>query len=223
MRSFWIGCAALLALAVMTADAGGQGISLTLRGGAGLPLGQFAESPSGPGEADILQGARTGFGYGLDVALLLNRMVGLYAGLDRMAFECEEQACGRDNRYTFSGLTGGVMLTPFQARGLVPWIRGGVTFHELSGSYQAQGGIGDLTSDRAPGYEVGAGVAIPILGILAVTPQVRYLGQSPRARIEGIQYPGGDEVDTNAGYLTFDLGFGFHTPMGGGGWRMQRR
>ncbi len=218
MRGKTIVLALVFCSAATTASA--QGFSLNLRGGMGLPVGAFAESPSGQSQPELLTGAKAGFGYGLDAALFLNRMVGLYAGFDQVAFDCDEQACGQNNNYTVSGVTAGLKLTPFRMVGMLPYLQGGVTFHELKGSYRS-GSVQDLTSDRAPGFEVGAGVAIPLLNILAFSPQVRYVGQSPRAKIRGIEYQ--QEAERTVGYFTVDLGLDFNS-LSGGGWRsMQQR
>jgi hypothetical protein len=184
-----------------------QGLSLSLRGGGGLALGDFASAPASEGNA--LAGAKNGFGLGLDAALSFTRSIGLYAGFDRIAFACEDTACGRDGEYNLSGFTAGLQLTPVRVASLTPWVRGGVTFNQLRGTYGAAGN--KLSSDRAPGYEVGAGIHVPVLGVLALSPQVRYVGQSPRVRIPGVDAP---EAATEIGYFTFDLGLSVQAPFG---------
>jgi hypothetical protein len=159
-----------------------QGLSVSLRGGGGLPVGEFAKAATSD-EGAMIAGAKNGFGYGLDATLSFTRSIGVYAGFDQVAFTCEDAACGRDGEYTMGGFTAGLQLAPLQVAGITPWVRGGVTFNELRGTYGNDGNR--VSSDRAPGYEVGAGINVPLLGVLSSPPRCGTSGRAPRSRCRG--------------------------------------
>jgi hypothetical protein len=190
-----------LGLALCTQAAHAQGLSVSMRGGGALPLGAFAEAQHTPDA--YLSGAERGFGMGLDVGLSLGRSVQLVAGFDRVRFDCRTEQCAEDGRYTLGGASAAVKLSPFRTRMLAPWIKGGVTFRELQG--ELGGGAGRrLTTDRAPGYELGLGADIPLIAGVALSPQARYVGQSFKYRIPGIESPA--PTEQGVGVLSFDLG-----------------
>src|ERR1700754_1827610 len=58
-----------------------QNLSIALRGTGSFPTGDFAQTQttSASGNTAILEGAKSGFGYGLDVGLGIGP-IGLYAG-----------------------------------------------------------------------------------------------------------------------------------------------
>jgi hypothetical protein len=186
-------------------------LSISLRGGAGIPTGSFASEGSG----EAIQGAKAGFGYGLDAALGFTRFLALYAGFDHVAFDCRTGACGTDGEYTVSGVTAGVRLSPFRSGMVSPWLRGGVTFHELKGEYGEGASHPGLATDRAPGYEIGAGVNIPLFGVAVLAPQVRYIGQNLKYHIPGVDAPVPDGSQ-GVNYFKADLGFGLLFPFAGG-------
>lgn len=187
-----------------------QSFSIGLRGTGGLPIGAFAESSS-PNTAAALDGAKSGFGYGLDVGVALG-MLGLYAGFDRINFDCETGSCSSDGKYKLQGAAVGVKLSPASAGRLHPFVKGGVTFNSLEGTYGA-GSSPALTTDRAPGYEIGVGANMSLGGLLYFTPQLRYVGQNLKAKIPGVSAPATKSDAIN--YVTFDLGLSFATPFGG--------
>ncbi len=175
-----------LALLAGAAGARAQGFSFGLRGGGGIPLGDFASTSASQSTTNqaLLTGAKTGFGYGLDAGLSMG-FIGLYAGFDHVQFNCNDPQCGSQGQYTLGGVSGGVRIT-FLQRGMIrPWAKGGVTLADLKGSY-GSGQNGNLTTDRAPGYEIAGGFDVPLLGLLALSPQVRYVGQNAK----GIKIPG---------------------------------
>jgi hypothetical protein len=190
-------------------DAAAQ-LSIAVRGTGGLPMSQFAEAAAAGEDEVMIAGAEQGFGMGLDASLSLGRALGLYAGFDRVRFGCVEASCGEDGEYRLSGFAAGVQVNPWR-RGLVqPWVRGGLTFGELDGTYGSQGR--QLSSERSPGYSIGAGFHLPILGMLSLSPQVRYVGQHARVSVPGIDAP---RADRNVGYLSVDLGLAISSPFGG--------
>lgn len=197
----------LIASALLSASAQAQWVSLGVRGSGSMPTGSFAEE--GSSNAAVIEGAKTGFGYGLDVAAGLG-MFGVYGGFDHIAFDCESASCTSDGEYGLTGASVGLKLSRSAGSVLHPFVKGGVTFNKLKGSYGSSSG--GLTSDRAPGYEVGVGADISLLGLLSLAPQVRYVGQNLKANIPGVTAPNPDGQGVN--YLTFDLGLAVTTPFG---------
>lgn len=200
--------AAVLAVAVAS-TAHAQYLSIGLRGTGSFPTGSFSEAQTS-GNTALIAGAKSGFGYGLDVGLGLG-MVGIYAGFDHINFDCETTTCQTDGKYTLQGVTAGVKLQPQTSSLIRPFVKGGVTFNDLQGGYGGQSS-NVLTADKAPGYEVGAGFDLGFLGIVSVTPQVRYIGQNLKAKIPGVSAPAATGQGVN--YFTFDLGLSIHTPFG---------
>lgn len=202
--------AALLVGAVSTARA--QYFSVGLRGTGSYPTGSFSQQSTNPNDA-MIEGAKSGFGYGLDVGLGMG-MFGLYAGFDHVKFDCATATCKTDGKYTLQGVTAGVKIAPQTSSLFRPFVKGGITFNDLQGGY---GGSSSnvLTTDKAPGYEVGAGLDVSLLGMLSATPQLRYVGQNLKAKVPGVSAPLATGQGVN--YFTFDLGLSFHTPFASGG------
>ena len=191
--------------------ASAQYISIGIRGTGSVPTGAFAGDESAASSA-MIEGAKNGFGYGLEVGAGIGA-IGAYAGFDHIKFDCETTTCRTDGKYTLQGATVGVKLAVPGMPRFRPYVKGGVTFNDLQGGY---GGSSSnvLTTDRTPGYEVGIGFDYTIAGIIALTPQVRYVGQNLKAKIPGVTSPT-TETNTGVNYFTFDVGFSLHTPFGG--------
>lgn len=202
-----------LALGFST-TAAAQTFSIGLRGSGGFPIGSFAEQPTdatgGSANSALIQGAKAGFGYGLDVGFNVG-MLGLYAGFDAMNFDCDLPSCTTDAQYQLRGASVGVKLMPQMLSRLRPFVKAGVTFNSLEGSY---GGTtaNNLSTDRPPGFEIGAGASYSLGSLLSLTPQVRYVGQKLNAKIPGVTVDSQEADGVN--YLTFGLGLSFSTPFG---------
>jgi hypothetical protein len=186
-----------------------QSVSLGLRGSGSFPTGAFSESQTTASNVAI-EGAKSGFGYGLDVGLSLGPL-GIYAAFDHVKFDCETATCKTDGKYTLQGVTAGVKVSPGSISLLRPFVRGGITFNDLQGGYGGQSSNA-LTTDKAPGYEVGVGADVSFLGIVSITPQARYIGQNLKAKIPGVNTPAVTGQAVN--YFSFDLGLSVHTPFG---------
>jgi opacity protein-like surface antigen len=201
-------------LALLSASLPAQSISLGLRGSGSFPTGSFAQTEATAGSNDVvIQGAKSGFGYGLDLGLGLGP-IGIYAGFDHVKFDCQTETCQQDGKYTLQGVTAGVKLGLPVASRFRPFVRGGVTFQDLKGGY-GESSSNALTTDRTPGYEVGIGLDYSLLGILSLTPQARYIGQKFKPKIPGVVTPA-EATSQGANYYTFDLGLSVHTPFAGG-------
>ena len=190
-----------------------QSFSLGLRGTGSFPTGTFSETAASSASANaaVIQGAKSGFGYGLDVGLSLP-LIGIYAGFDHVQFDCETTTCQNNGKYTLQGVTAGVKLSPMGGSMIRPFVKGGVTFNDLAGGYGASAS-NTLTTDKAPGYEVGVGADVSLLGIVSLTPQARYIGQNLKAKIPGVTVTT-TQTGTAVNYFSFDLGLSVHTPFG---------
>ena len=201
--------AVALALVITAPMASAQSISLGLRGTGSVPTGAFADNSSTTNSA-LIAGAKTGFGYGLDVGLGLGP-IGVYAGFDHINFDCETTTCKTDGKYTLQGVTVGARLNLPGVDLFHPFVKGGVTFNNLKGGY---GGSSSnrIETDQAPGYEVGAGGDISLLGLVSLSPQVRYVGQNLKAKVPGVNVTT-TAASTGVNYFGFDLGLSVHTPF----------
>lgn len=203
-RMFSITLSAALALPLSA-----QSISIGLRGTGSIPTGAFAEDQATGNDA-LIAGAKNGFGYGLDLGLALGP-IGLYAGFDKIKFDCETATCQSTGKYTMTGGTVGAKLSLPLASRFRPYLKGGVTFNDLEGSYGSSTSPNGLTTERTPGYEIGLGADYTLLGIFSITPQARYIGQNLKAKIPGVTTPT-TASETGVNFFAFDLGFSIHTP-----------
>ncbi len=189
-----------------------QAISIGLRGTGSFPTGSFSQtSGTAPSSDAAIEGAKSGFGYGLDAGVGVGP-IGVYASFDHIKFDCETATCQADGKYTLSGVTGGVKVYLPHFSIARPYVKGGVTFNDLQGGYGGQSSNA-LTTDHAPGYEVGGGLDVSFLGIFSFCPQVRYVGQNLKAKIPGV-IVNQAATGTAVNYFTFDAGMSVHTPFG---------
>jgi hypothetical protein len=197
------------ALLLAASPLAAQSISIGLRGTGSIPTGSFAETgSSSTTNAAVIDGAKNGFGYGLDAGIGLGP-IGIYVGFDHIKFDCETTTCQSDGKYTLEGATAGVKLSLPSKSIVRPFVKGGVTFHDLEGGYGGSQS-NSLSTEKTPGYEIGLGADINLLGIFSFTPQARYVGQQLKAKIPGVNTPAADGTGVN--YFSFDLGFSVHTP-----------
>ena len=207
--------AAPLPLVFVAATLSAQSISIGLRGTGSFPTGSFAQQQTSS-NAELIAGAKSGFGYGLDVVVGVGP-IGIYGGFDHIKFDCQTETCQSDGTYTLQGVTTGVKLAMPMVSRFRPFVKGGVTFQDLQGGYGSSSS-NVLTTDKTPGYEVGVGLDYSLLGIVSVSPQVRYIGQKFKAKVPGVSTPTTSTAQ-GVNYITFDLGLSLHTPYGGGGRR----
>jgi len=206
---------AIVATTVASPRLHAQSISIGLRGSGSFPTGDFAQtqvSSTTTSNDALIQGAKSGFGYGLDVVVGLGP-IGVYGSFDHVQFDCETATCRTDGKYTLQGVTAGVKLFGPAMSMLRPYVKGGVTLSDLKGGYGGQSSNA-LTTDKAPGYEIGLGVdvGLPSFGLVSLTPEVRYIGQNLKAKIPGVIAPTATGQGVN--YFSFDLGLSVHTPFG---------
>ena len=201
--------AAALSLAFVAPAISAQSLSFGLRGSGNVPTGAFADNASTSNSA-LIAGAKAGFGYGLDVGLGLGAL-GIYAGFDHVQFDCQTATCQSNGKYTLQGVAVGVKLMVPGMDVFRPFVKGGVTFNNLKGNYGGSSSNNSFETDQTPGYEVGVGGDIGLLGLVSVSPQVRYVGQNLKAKIPGVTTTGG--ASTGVNYFSFDLGLSVHTPF----------
>jgi opacity protein-like surface antigen len=212
MRAIPRAAIAVASLALIASPLSAQSFSFGLRGTGTFPTGTFAD-PQVSSSSELVAGAKSGFGYGLDVGLDLGP-VGLYAGFDHVHFGCETAACSGDEKYTLQGVTLGLKVASATTSGVRPFVKGGITFNNLEGSYgTSTSQATPFTTDKAPGFELGVGVDVGLLGIVSLTPQVRYVGQNLKLKVPGVSAPTSSTQGVN--YFTFDLGLSVHPPFGG--------
>ena len=204
----------VVASVLFASSLSGQSISIGLRGTGSIPTGSFAQTQSTTGTSNnaLIQGAKNGFGYGLDVGIGVGP-IGIYGGFDQIKFDCQTDACQSNGTYTMQGVTVGVKLAMPTMSRFRPYVKGGVTFNDLQGGYGGSSSNA-LTTDKTPGYEVGLGLDYSLLGIVSLTPQVRYVGQNLKAKIPGVTTPT-TATGQGVNYVTFDLGLSLHTPFSG--------
>ena len=180
-------------------SASAQALYAGVRFGAGSPTGSFSTSAGGT-EDPTLRGARAGAGYGLDAGIG-SPLVGFYASYDRINFGCASGgACGTSGKYKLSGVAGGVRIGVPLIPMIKPWAKAGITYNEITRTLNGA----TSSTGKSPGYEVGAGVDIPVLfGFFSLTPQVRRVRQKLSL--------GGSK--RSADYYTFDIGFRVRTPI----------
>jgi hypothetical protein len=177
-----------------------------VRVGAGIPTGTFAETRQGTSDDGFLRGANAGLGYGLDAGFGAGPL-GFYGSYDRIDFGCDRSSCA-GGKYKLSGVSAGVRMGVPLVPIIKPWVKAGITFHEIATT--GSGGT-SVKTDRRPGYELGAGVDIPVMILFSLTPQVRYVGQSLNYKLP----LAGSSSDgrKKASFYTFDLGFRVRSPI----------
>lgn len=211
MRPLSIIAIATLSLAAAATPASGQWISFGLRGTGSIPTGSFAEDQSST-DATLIEGAKNGFGYGLDASVGVGP-IGVYAGFDHIKFDCQTATCRTDGTYTLQGVTVGAKLIPPMLGAFHPYVKAGVTFQDLKGGYSG-GSSNRLETDHSPGYEIGAGADLQVMGLVSITPQVRYVGQKLKANVPGVSV-NSTAPSQGVDHFSFDLGLSVHTPFGG--------
>lgn len=191
---------AALLLIAGPASLNAQALYVGVRGGVGIPTGDFSEKANAAGNDAFLRGASPGLGYGLDAGIG-SPLVGFYAGYDRIKFGCQSGECSASGKYELTGISAGVRVSVPLLPLLRPWAKAGLTYNEMKGSVNGT----PVTTGKSPGYEIGAGVDIPILaGFFSLSPQVRRITQ----RLEP-----NDAGKRDANYYTFDLGLRVRTPL----------
>jgi hypothetical protein len=190
--------AAVLA-ATTTQSANAQLFYVGVRAGAATPTGDFAEKSTATGDDAFLRNGTAGLGYGLDAGFG-STLLGLYGSYDHIEFGCASGGCSTSGKAELTGYAAGVRASVPLLPLLKPWAKAGITYNEIKQKLPASSSAVSLSTGKKPGYEVGAGVDIPIMmGFFSLSPQVRYVRQKFSGK--------------SADYYTFDIGLKLRSPL----------
>lgn len=148
------------------------------------PTSPFAiEARAGLAFPIDFEGVETGLTFGGDVIFQATPMFGIYAGynfatfgIDDEAFEGEEFDEDVDVNIEVKGLRAGVRANlPLATAGASPFAFGGLVYQSLGFNVSDGESEGSLSSDEELGFELGAGVEIPLGSRLSFTPAVSYV------------------------------------------------
>jgi len=188
--------ATALSILLATAPAQAQSRwSLEFRGNAAAPTSELAGDDLG-----------TGVGFEGNVGFHLYEHMSAYAGWDWTHFNPEESLAGSDMDIEETGYVFGLLWEhPLQGeagKGLAGWIRAGGTAKHI----EVEDDEGEIVADSGHGlgWEVGAGLSIPLGSSWRLTPGVRYQALSRDLEVEGVT----TDVDLN--YLSFEVGARWH-------------
>jgi hypothetical protein len=185
--------------ATTAASANAQAFYAGVRVGAATPTGDFAEKSTVTGSDAFLRNATPGLGYGLDAGLG-STLLGLYGSYDRIQFGCASGGCATSGKAELTGYAAGVRASIPLLPLIKPWAKAGITYNEIKQKLPASSSAVSMSTGKKPGYEVGAGVDIPILmGFFSLSPQVRYVRQKFSGK--------------SADYYAFDIGLKLRSPL----------
>ena len=148
------------------AQSGPHRLAVEVSGGAAIPTHAFGAE----------DGADTGARFAASAVYSFATGVAGYAGYSQSRMACDNSFCG-SGRYEGSGVNAGAELSLPRgrvARVVYPWVRGGIALHTLSHNAHEGAETVRVTSDRAVGYEVGAGIALPLANRITFRPGVGY-------------------------------------------------
>ncbi|HEX8359649.1 MAG TPA: outer membrane beta-barrel protein [Longimicrobium sp.] len=156
-------------------------LSVEVRGDAAFPVGDFSDA-----------GVENGLGFTASASLQLVPGFGAYGSYSRTEFSLDGSDDDVLDQGWAAGLTASLGGTPGRA---TPFVGAGLLFHELEVNEVEQG-------DAKMGFEVGAGIAIPLGQRVRVTPAVGYR----QYNVERSTLGGLINTDSNVSYLTGGVG-----------------
>ena len=162
-------------------------LSFEVRGGVGLPTGDFND------------GAGTGWILGGTVRYRAQAVIDVYGGFDFASFPPDEEEPGVDIAFRDYGVRAGVRYELMAvAPAITPWLEAGLLVNRTSVKASDDEVSATVDADWALGFESGAGLSISIGPRAALTPGVRF--RSHKADF-------GDEIGSStASYIVVDLG-----------------
>jgi hypothetical protein len=165
-------------------------LSFEVRGGVGIPVGDFND------------GAKMGWIVGGTVRYRTNEAIDLYGGFDYASFPPDDDLDFEGVNVDFRdyGVRAGVRadLQLAMAPTIVPWIEAGLLVNRTSVKASDGSNSATVDADWALGAEAGVGFAIPIGPRAALTPGVRF-------RTHKADF-GDDLGNTTINYFAIDLG-----------------
>ncbi len=193
MKKITTGLVALAAVA-LAGSAQAQALpvspfSVEVRGGLAFPTG------------DLDDIADSGITVGANGTYMFTPMLGLYAGFTYNAFGLPEEADdleieGSVNTYGLDAGLKAMFATPTLP--VTPFLKGGLVYHKIEVEIEDTDLDDELESDSGLGFEVGAGVMVPLGPRLSFTPAVSYTSFKPEFD--------GEEGDDNVTSFRVDVG-----------------
>lgn len=198
MRKIFVGMMLLGGVAATAGTADAQGffpLAVEVRGGAGVPLGEFGD------------GVNTGWGFDANAQLRLAPMISVYGGYGTIDFDSSDEGGllgSGSGTVTDQGFHAGAILSlpTGMLLGVSPYVKAGALYHEAK--YDFENDAADRESDKQLGYEVGGGLTFPLGLVVSFTPEVKYRSYAPKWS-DGI----GVQDDDDLSYVMVDLGMKF--------------
>lgn len=174
-------------------------IAVEARGGVTLPVADFGD------------GASTGWSLGGTVHWQATRVLGVYAGYEHASFGVDSLGAddaGLDASVADDGFRTGVRVSlPLAlARNVTPFVEGGLLINRTRISVTDGTSAVSIHSEWGPGFEVGAGVAIPLTPRITLTPGARFREHRGEFNNDNSDLAG----TVTADYVAIDLGVSFH-------------
>ena len=135
-------------------------------GGLGFP------PPISSGAQGFEGSASTDASFGVHF-VLRSGLISFVAGFSEHRFGCTAAQCGEAVDFVSTPWDLGVRVN-LREVGIVPWVSLGATSALFDAHIEAGGAAAREASDRSWGYEVGAGVLVPVGGPFALNPGMRY-------------------------------------------------
>ena len=141
-------------------------LQVEARGGVWIPTADLVGAQGFEGEAS------TDVSFGVHF-MLNSGLISYVAGFSEHRFGCAEAQCGEAVDFVSTAWDLGVRVN-LRRTGITPWVSLGATAATFAAHVETGGVVTTENSDLGWGYEVGAGVLVPVGGLLAINPGVRY-------------------------------------------------
>ncbi len=141
-------------------------LQVEARGGAWIPTTDLVGAQGFEGEAS----ADVSFGVHF---MLTSGLISYVAGFSEHRFGCADAQCGEAVDFVSTAWDLGLRVN-LRRTGIAPWVSLGATAATFAAHVETGGVMTTENSDRGWGYEVGAGVRVPVGGPFAINPGVRY-------------------------------------------------
>lgn len=189
-RRIVLALAAAASIAAGSPAAAQDRFGLEIDGGAAIPTGKLAGAE-----------LKTGFGLGANVRLRLQPHLSAYGGWEYHTFRTDVMLGQREIDVDDTGYTFGLRFEhPLLARSAW-WVRAGGLASHIELEDDAGETIGD--SGHGLGFELGAGLAVPIGDRFSLTPGVRYRSLSRDLDV------GGASENGRLSYVLLGVGIAF--------------
>ncbi|HUF75621.1 MAG TPA: hypothetical protein VMM35_05050 [Longimicrobiales bacterium] len=182
----------------------GLPISVELRTGASLPLGDFGSENPG-------LGAGTGIGAAAAIHVHVTSRLAAYASYDYGRFGCGAcAAAGFEDRLPEAGFEVGIEWLPFRPGGPDPWLGVGIL---MGRRLEIPDGGDGFASESATGWSLGAGVRVPVARSMRLLPAVRYRSYSARFDFPDLGFAllgaGAPEQEAQVASLALEVGLSY--------------